>query len=172
MNRAGGLSNFQQSEQNQFSENSLLPYRAAGLALGNEGAAINNQSGLVGLEGAKLAQRFNEETFSIRIAGANQQYQGAEVANAVALLDLTTKQNLFRNIIDEAAANLQIKQTEAEAARQLMAQGGEWWNSPLFKNILRVSLVGGGAAIGLAVGGPAGALAGAGLGAQGAAGIK
>lgn len=114
---------------------------------------------------------------------AESQRLGVDAAgldNAIRRLDVGTKTALYETVIEQGKAEGRISKAEADAAEQLMRQGGEWYENPLLKNILRAVLIGGGAVGGALIGGPPGAYAGglggaalgAGVGAAAASGIR
>ena len=99
---------------------------------------------------------------------AGTQYEGASIANAMRGMDFQTQQSLLDTVIRQGFNQGTISDAEAKAAKEIAAQGGMWYENPLFKNILRGLLVAGGAIAGSlipvpGVGTAAGTMVGAGL---------
>ena len=153
----------------------LLPGQVKAQELGNQGAALQNEAG--SFQNKMLSNdayyytspeaasnRAVRDKYATELAGT--QYEGANLGLALSKLDLDTRNRLFENTINTALADGSIKQSEAAAAKELVAQGGGWWES-WGKNLVQVALVGGGAVIGSLIPG-VGTLAGAGAGALGA----
>jgi hypothetical protein len=114
------------------------------------------------------------------------QYEGASIENAMRGLSFQQQQALLDTAIRQGLNDGTIKAAEAEAAKQIAAQSGSWWETSGIKNWIRALLVGGGALAGSLIpvpgvgtaagtmvgGGLAGALTGAAVGGSAAGAIK
>ena len=143
MSRAGGQSAFQQSKQAQYADNTLMPYRAAGLALGNERTALDNS--------------FTSRTEDDRVAAVRSQLITAGIQNDTAAFQLdqawqgapAARERIGLELLQLQA---QIKQAEAAGNRQFAADLGTMAAS--------IAKEGGFQWIGAGVGGAIGGLAG------------
>ena len=150
---------------------------AAQVRAANAGASSAESQALIGNQDAyeygtqeRANNRGARDNLQTLLAGS--QYEGAQLGNAMSNLDVYTKNQLLEATIKAARAQGAIQETEADAARQIAAQNGMWWEQGWAKNILRGLLVGGGALIGGLTMGPGGAVAGGIAGAKGAAEMK
>lgn len=169
--QAGGLDSFGFNKGNlalgysaDARQGQLLPAQLraanAGASSAESRALTDNQDAYeYGTQDAANFRAGNRELdYKLRMAG----FEGASLGVALSNIDVYTRQKLLQNTLDQAVAEGSIKQSEAAAAKELMASGGGWWET-WGKNLVQVALVGGGAALGSiipGVGTATGAMAG------------
>ena len=195
MQRAGALDAFDMNRGNL-----ALGYSAdarAGMLIpaqvraANAGASSAESQALIANQDAYeygLQERSNNRGArdNLQTLLAGSQYEGASIENAMRGLSFQQQQALLGTAIQQGINQGTISSAEAQAAQQIAAQGGSWWETSGVKNWIRALLVGGGALAGSLIpvpgvgtaagtmvgGGLAGALTGAAVGGSAAGAIK